>query len=240
MIEKVADGEQPASKSTVSFPHQPHVVGASLACNECHEVTKDGRDIATRPEAVACNQCHDHVDDGPDDSNYEGLFNGGAKSCVRCHQQLRDPGAEPMLAVPSIRGSAAAASDSRYRATQDVFAGFAQSQFHPAGSECSDCHRANLASGSDGELRAIQLPVGDHLFATRSGSVHAPPGSTGEPAECLRCHWTPVNNLDTAVRSAPAGTPAERAFRRAPMSERTRREYGNEFEGYPGTERARG
>ena len=81
----------------------------------------------------------------------------------------------------------------------------------------------------------------DQLFAAHpNGRVHpkndAAPRS---PTECLRCHWLPSGDW-TAVVNGALGTPEDKALRAAPMSPATRGRLGNERDGYPGTERAKG
>jgi hypothetical protein len=237
-----------APRAVVAFPHGPHVA-AGAKCTDCHTLGAGGADVATKPEALACNQCHDHRDGGP---RAERLFGEQVQSCARCHhddaaaganvappaaaapgtanERERAPGA---LAIPAVRGSEAAASDPRYRATQSTFAGFADSQFHPLGGACTDCHRAALAP--DPKWPGLRVPRADHLFG-RSKSPHA--GQVAKrPADCLRCHWKPIDGLEAGVDAVDARL---RTFRQNPTSPATRAEFGNDAVGYPGTDKARG
>ncbi|MBL8756498.1 MAG: hypothetical protein JNK15_24605 [Planctomycetes bacterium] len=220
-------GPAPQKRSVVAFPHGPHAK-AGAKCTDCHELAADGGDAVTKPKALDCSQCHDHVAGG---CTTEQIFGDQVRSCRQCHH---DPGtaAPPALAIPSRRGTPAAALDARYTATQNSFAGFVDSQFHPV-ANCKDCHRADLAP--DPKWPGVRVPRADHIKAA-STSPHR--GSTRkEPAECLRCHWKPMNGLSDGV---DAGTPEEREWRRQPTSPATRAKFGNERDGYPGTPRAKG
>ena len=224
--------EPPAARTVVAFPHGPHAA-AGAKCADCHALAGDGAGVTTSAEALACTKCHDHVEGG---STAELLFGDEVKSCRQCHHDPATPASQPaVLTLPALRGSPAAANDPRYAATQSVFAGFADPQFHPLGQACTDCHRADLAP--DPRWSGIRIKGEHHLFlAERGRSPHA--GQTGkQPASCLRCHWKPLNGLEDGV---DAGTPQERAWRRAPSSRDTRREFGNDAKGYPGTDAARG
>ena len=235
VTETTIEAVAPPARTVVAFPHGPHVTAGKQACSECHTLASDGRDFATKPAAADCTQCHDHQEGGP---RTEGLFGAPVGSCAKCHHdQDPAPGGKAIASVPSIRGSAAAASDPRHVVPQTVFAGFADAQFHPATGECSKCHKANLLE--DGRtLAAIELPAQDHLFASKKVSVHDQQ-TAKEPADCLRCHWKPVGSWGPAVDSA-AGPADQKAFRRTPESTATRKEFGNSKAGYPGGERAKG
>jgi hypothetical protein len=244
VTERVVEGEAPATRAVVPFPHGPHVTQHGRGCVECHELKADGKDVATKPEATSCAQCHDHVaQETTGDSRYEGLF-GHAGSCVKCHHE--DVGGREVSSVPTPRNNARNATDRRYHATQSEFAGFADSQFHPLGQACAECHRAGRDAA--GQLTAIVMPVpDDHLQTERQASVHdaVARGGFGQssPHDCLRCHWKPCNNIATrAGLAAPVeGEPAElRRLRGQPSSREARARFGNLFDGYPGTERAKG
>jgi hypothetical protein len=224
-------GDAPAPRDVVAFPHGPHVA-AGAKCTDCHELAADGCDVTTKPAALTCNQCHDHdaTDGGP---KAERLFGEAVKSCALCHHDDVAGKPQPVLAIPAARGSAAAANDARYTSPQSVFAGFADSQFHPLGGKCTDCHRAELAP--DPRYSGLRVPRADHLFGA-SKSPHAAGGSK-RPGECLRCHWKPINGLQDGV---DIGTPEERFFRRNPTDPKTRATFGNDSLGYPGTDKAKG
>jgi hypothetical protein len=236
VTERAVEGEKPGKRDVVAFPHGPHVE-KGLSCTECHALDAGGRDVATKPEALACNQCHDHERDpnDPKDSRVEGLFDGAVGSCVHCHHE--DTRTKPVLAVPARRGSDAVASDPRYHVTQTMFAGFADTQFHPLGVACTDCHKANVV---DGALQPIRVPTVEngHLPAARQASVHVP-DQQKSPAECLRCHWKPVGVWGAAVDNA-AGELELKKLRKLPRSAPTRERFGNDAEGYPGGGRSRG
>lgn len=223
------DGPAPAPREVVAFPHGPHTK-AGAKCTDCHELAGDGADVTTKAKALACNQCHDHQAGGP---QAERLFGEPVKSCAACHDEVPAAGGAPQLAVPAARGTPAAAVDPRYRAEQSTFAGFVDSQFHPLGGTCTDCHRAVLQP--DPKWPGLRVPRADHLFGT-SKSPHAN-AARKQPAECLRCHWKPIDGLDAGV---DAGSTEERFFRKNPTDQRTRDAYGNDNLGYPGTNRARG
>jgi hypothetical protein len=218
-------------KTCVEFPHGPHVGKANLSCLQCHAAAADGRDIETSEGALLCNKCHDHKEGQPGEPKYEGLFNGGALSCARCHHETTAADAAPVAVVP-LPGSA---TDARYVVEQTTFA-FADAQFHPLGVGCTECHKANETGG---RLVEVLTPVRneDRLRATLEVSVHAG-GGRKEPAECLRCHWKPVGKWRDAVNTS-AGSEADKEFRFNPGSSATRKEFGNDREDYPGG-RARG
>jgi hypothetical protein len=230
VVEERATGEeQPIAqkKTCVEFPHAPHVGAANLSCLQCHVAAANGRDIETLPGALLCNQCHDHKEGQPGEPKYEGLFNGGALSCVRCHHEATAGNAAPVAVVP-LPGSAA--TDARYLVDQTTFGGFADAQFHPLAVACTECHKANESNG-----RLVELLGGrnaDPLSATLNVSVHAG-GGRKEPAECLRCHWKPVGKWRDAVNTS-AGTEEDKALRFRPGSKQARDKFGNDSEGYPG------
>lgn len=218
---------QPPTKRVVAFPHGPHVSTAKQACTECHVLGKDGVDVGTKPEALACAQCHDHKEGG---SRAEKLFGDDVQSCAKCH---RDPTTGPaparaIAAVPPVRGSAATAADARYRVAQDVFAGFADAQFHPLGTRCNECHK---------DEAAVELPIVDHIVGTQQPRFHG--AGPKQPADCLRCHWKPVGEWAAAVNGSQAPA-ADKAPRATPESAEVRRLFGNSAKGYPGTDKAKG
>ena len=233
VVEERATGEEQLTaqkKTCVEFPHGPHVGAANLSCLQCHAPAADGRDIETLPGALLCNKCHDHKEGQPGEPKYEGLFNGGALSCARCHHEADNA----QIAVVPLIG--AVATDPRYTVEQTAFAGFADTQFHPLGVACTECHKANESKGRLVEV-FTRVQDEDRLSATLNVSVHAG-GGRKEPAECLRCHWKPVGKWIDAVNTA-AGSVEEKAFRFKPGSKETRAKFGNDSEGYPGN-RARG
>ena len=231
VVEASVPDPQPPQKRVVAFPHGPHVTAAKQACTECHTVAADGVDIATKQAALACHQCHDHQEGG---SRAEQLFGEPVKSCAKCHT---DPGAAPaaaknLAAIPPVRGSVAATAgaDRRYRVEQDVFAGFADAQFHPLGKQCSECHK-------DDALRPAELPIGDHLAASQAQTFHGP--GPKAPADCLRCHWKPVGQWPAAVNGSQAPQ-ADKDVRLRPEAKATRQLFGNQAKGYPGGDQAKG
>jgi hypothetical protein len=229
-VKEVDRLEAPPLRAVVAFPHGPHVA-AGASCTDCHEPGAGGRDYGTKPKALDCTQCHDHQPGGP---KAERLLGDEVQSCAACHHQDL-AGKPPVLAVPARRGSPAAATDPRYRSQQTVFAGFADSQFHPLGKDCTECHRAVLQP--DGRWPGLRVKREDHLFTT-STSPHAGAASK-EPAECLRCHWKPMDG--GRFEAAVVGPESELLdLRRRPSSEATRLRFGNDARGYPGTAQAGG
>lgn len=236
--EQLEPKAKPEVRSVVAFPHGPHV-SAGQACSECHAPAADGKDIVTKEGALACNQCHKHEAVGGARPP-ERLLANEVASCVRCHHEDVD-GAQ-LASVPPAEGSEAAKTDDRYLAEQTVFAGFEQSQFHPAGSDCTTCH---TRKDKRGRFAPIRVPTGkNHLLASANLGVHADVARGGfgknSPADCLRCHWKPVGKWSDALRIAkdePAGT---KVFREKPGSPETRARFGNLFAGYPGSEEADG
>ncbi len=232
VVEVDADDVPPVAREVVRFPHAPHVGKAS--CTQCHELAGDGADVLTKASASACTECHDHrrATEGP---LTERVFDGEVESCARCHHEDRD-GAAALLSLPPIRGSGADANDRRYNAEQTTFAGFADSQYHPLGGKCDQCHEA-LPDEPDRprNMRGLVRKREDHLKAAKV-SPHRLANQAGkQPATCLGCHWTPLRGLEAGA----GGTPQEKFFRTNPADAATRKQYGNDANGYPG-DKARG
>ncbi|MEZ6036969.1 MAG: cytochrome c3 family protein [Planctomycetota bacterium] len=242
VIEKVVDGETAPRRRVVSFPHGLHAA-AGKQCAECHELAADGGDVTTKSAALACNGCHTHqLAAGASKRPAEFLVGDEAASCIRCHHE--GVGDAAVVSVPPPQTSERSKIDPRYHATQSAFPGFRDAQFHPAGGDCTSCHRA--IAGDPGSrakwFRTVSVPTADHLFAERGGSVHGDVAQGGfghgKPEDCLRCHWKPVGNFDADARlQAPS---PERELRRRPGSAETRQQFGDLFDGYPGKERAKG
>jgi hypothetical protein len=216
-----------AARRVVEFAHAAHTQNGRLACTECHAPDADGGEIVTRPEALACRQCHDHKEGG---SRAEILFGSQVASCARCHRAA-DRAAPARADVPSPRGAPANAQDPRYARQQDVFGGFAAPQFHPLDRACTECHLQATA--------VVRPDVADHVPAVRRGKVHRD-GAMKEPAECLRCHWTPCGSVWSSHVNGAGGSVEERRLRASPAGAEARTRFGNEREGYPGTARAKG
>ena len=221
--ELVSGDGKPAPRRVPLFPHGPHVK-AGASCTDCHEPARDGADIVTKPAAAACAVCHDHRPggSGPIDPKAEGLLAGEALSCVRCHHEPGQPLAE---AVPAPRPPTLAV-EPRHRIETAVFAGFAQPQFHPLGTECKQCHA--ISQASDSRYAGIKRTRVDHVFAARTGKVHT---DAKEPANCLACHWTSRNRMEAAVR----GNDPLREFRIVPEAQATRARFGNLAPNFPGS-----
>jgi hypothetical protein len=215
----------------VAFPHGTHVQ-AGQSCLDCHAVDAAGRDILTNEAAVSCKQCHKHEAVDGKRPKAERLVASEVASCVRCHHEDRD-GAQ-IASVPPPRGSAAAAYDARYQSSQTVFAGFEQSQFHPAGSTCTDCH---TRMDTNGKFVPIAVRTrASHISASHAASLHAnaPVGfGRSAPADCLRCHWKVVDGWVAAVKVAADEPPGTKEFRQNPASRKARDRFGNRFAGYP-------
>lgn len=219
----VDEGAVPEPRAAVRFPHGPHSKG--MDCAACHE--RGAENIVTRPEALRCNECHNHVadDDGP---STEYLFGEEVQSCVKCHHTPQQP---DIVDVPSIRGTEAALADARYGVETAEFAGFTDRQFHPLGSECTDCHRANAFEiGGKQRLRPIVAKAANFVFAklpTGSGDFHK-----GQPKQllknqlaqkeqgCMSCHWKLIGAISEWDVS--------------PETPESRARLGNAFRGWPG------
>jgi cytochrome c2 len=219
----VEQGAVPASRAAVAFPHGPHSAG--MDCSACHQ--RGAENITTKPSALRCNECHNHVadDDGP---STEYLFGDEVQSCVQCHHT---PAAPDIVDVPSIRGTEASLADARYGLETGAFAGFTDRQFHPLGSECSQCHRANTFEvGGRQRLRPILARAANFVFAalpTGSGDFHRGQPKErlkqqlqNQPAGCMSCHWKDFGTLSEWGMFPEL--PAERA------------RLGNDFANWPG------
>lgn len=216
--EQVGEQKQPTPRAVVAFPHGPHVA-ANLACTACHD--RGAENMTTKPAALACNECHNHIagDDGP---VTEYLFGDEVKSCAKCHDGAAGEGVN----VPAIRGSDAAANDSRYGIVQELFAGFADRQFHPSSSRCTTCHRANV---KDGLVQPIKARRANFLFARKTGNFHDAKDQKKEKLQqdllnkapgCMSCHWRDNGNLSE--------------WRFNPESRTERDRLGNQFANFPG------
>ncbi|MCK5944605.1 MAG: hypothetical protein KAI24_21635, partial [Planctomycetes bacterium] len=218
--EDVAADERPQPRAAVAFPHGPHA--AAMDCAACHD--RGAENMVTRPSALRCNECHDHVadDDGP---RTEYLFGDEVRSCAKCHHRPDQP---DVADVPAIRGSAAAVADARYGVETAEFAGFTDRQFHPLGSDCTTCHRANaVESGGRLQLRPIVAEARNFVFASKRGAFH-----DGQPKEqlrqqlenqeagCMSCHWKDFGTL--GEWSVFPESPTQRA------------RLGNQFQNWPG------
>ena len=232
VVEQVEREAKPAERAVVAFPHALHV-NAGQSCSECHVMDAQGSDIITKSEALSCKQCHKHeAIDGARPP--ERLIATEVASCVRCHHE--DIAGEQVASVPPPQGSPMSVDDPRYQAEQVVFAGFAQSQFHPAGTNCADCH---MRKDKRGKFSPLVVPTGrSHMAASRNRSVHANVSVGGfgkdKPTDCLRCHWKTVGKWPDAIRIAADEPPGFKAFRVQPGSKKTRAKFGNLFRGYPG------
>jgi hypothetical protein len=219
----------PAPRAVVRFPHAPHVGKAD--CTACHQLAGDGGDVLTTDGALSCAQCHDHrtATEGP---ATERLFNDQVASCAKCHHQDAPAGGPAALSVPPQRGSAAAATDPRYTAEQTVFGGFADSQYHPAGQRCVDCHKAvPVEPGTARNMLGVKRKREDHVRAQKV-SPHTLAQQAGkQPASCLGCHWTPLERLRFGIETTDERLREQRA---RPSSQDTRRTFGNDPKGYPG------
>ncbi|MCB9876741.1 MAG: cytochrome c3 family protein [Planctomycetes bacterium] len=242
VIEKVAPGETAPRRQVASFPHGLHAV-AGKQCTDCHVLAGDGVDQLVKPGAAACNDCHRHeLAAGATKRPAEYLVGDEVESCGKCHHEGR--GAEAVVSVPPPRGSDRSKIDRRYASPQTAFAGFRDAQFHPSGSDCAQCHRGIVGAPGQAAVafQTVRVPPADHLLVERPGTVHADVGKggfgAGRPVDCLRCHWKPVSGYDPAVNLQ--GASPERQLRRLPGSAETRARFGDLFDGYPGTERAKG
>lgn len=222
----------PQPRQVVAFPHGPHVAKGKK-CNECHELAADGVDALTKLQAKDCSQCHDHKleTEGP---KTEVVFGDEVGSCVKCHHGDK-PTEATALRLPSRRGSPAAATDPLYNAPQTSFAGFLDTQYHPLDVACTECHKAALSPDkeiADKGWFGYQVPRADHLSATFAKRVHEGQ-ALKSPQACLQCHWVPRSGLQSNVNG---GTPEEQTLRKNPMSPATRKKFGNDRKGYPGTQ----
>ncbi|MFY9342983.1 MAG: cytochrome c3 family protein [Planctomycetota bacterium] len=210
-------------REVVRFPHEPHV-RAGAACTDCHSVGDDGQDVVTSD----CRQCHDHKSEvrpkKSENPTCEKLLDGQVKSCVKCHRGEAVPGNESPLLLPRPRRPGTP-PDPRYLAQQTPFAGFSDSQFHPEGVPCRDCHKAILEE--PGWL-GRPLPRIDTIYAARR-SPHANQ-RTKQPEQCLQCHWSPATNQSGGVN----GRGGDFDLRKNPLSPAARTKFGNDSKDYPG------
>jgi hypothetical protein len=90
--------------------------------------------------------------------------------------------------------------------------------------------------GTESNMLGIKRVREDHLSAAHK-SPHFGQAAK-DPKECLRCHW---KKLDIeSFRDGVRGTQQEIDWRSFKDPTETRKEFGNEREGYPGTEKAKG
>ena len=83
-------------------------------------------------------------------------------------------------------------------------------------------------------------------MAVKEVSVHAnPPRGVGgsDPPDCLRCHCKPVGGSWVSNAAGAKRVPGDAEVRERRLnadSLKTRTRFGNLFEGYPGTAKAKG
>jgi hypothetical protein len=77
-------------KGAVPFTHKKHAVEYKIACNECHHVYKEGKNVFKQGDPVQkCSGCHDPV---KSEGNIKKLMLAFHKNCQGCHKDLEAAG----------------------------------------------------------------------------------------------------------------------------------------------------
>ncbi len=77
-------------KGPVPFEHEMHMADFEIACNKCHHVYKDGKNVWEGGDPVKkCASCHDPIKSKGDVKNLRLAFH---KNCKGCHRELKKEG----------------------------------------------------------------------------------------------------------------------------------------------------
>ena len=77
-------GYKKDKKGPVKLTHKKHAVDYKVACNDCHHVYKDGKNVWKEGEPVQkCSECHDPK---KKQGNTMKLQNAYHKNCKNCHK----------------------------------------------------------------------------------------------------------------------------------------------------------
>jgi hypothetical protein len=73
-------------KGAVRFSHKKHTIDYKIACNECHHVYKDGKNVYKEGDPVQkCSACHDPV---KSEGAVKKLMLAYHRNCQGCHKEL--------------------------------------------------------------------------------------------------------------------------------------------------------
>ena len=83
-------GYKKDKKGTVKLTHKKHHVDYKIACNECHHVYEDGKNVWKDGDPVEkCSKCHDPL---KKEGKIIKLQNAYHKNCKTCHKALAKDG----------------------------------------------------------------------------------------------------------------------------------------------------
>jgi Class III cytochrome C family len=83
------------TKTAPQFTHKKHATEHKVACNECHHVYKDGKNVWKEGDQVdKCAKCHDEPTIQaekklPPDQQKKNLKLAFHNNCIPCHQKLK-------------------------------------------------------------------------------------------------------------------------------------------------------
>ena len=77
-------------KGPVKFTHKKHAEDYKIACEDCHHVYKDGKNVFKQGDPVQkCSACHDPAESK---GNVKKLMLAFHKNCQGCHKDLEKAG----------------------------------------------------------------------------------------------------------------------------------------------------
>ena len=85
------EGYATDKKGPVVLSHGKHYKDYGLACEECHHVYEDGKNVwKAGQEVQKCSACHDAIDKEGDAMKLQNAYH---KNCKSCHKALKDKAA---------------------------------------------------------------------------------------------------------------------------------------------------
>lgn len=82
----------------VFFTHDKHFDDYGIACNECHHVYEDGKNVWTDDDSVdTCESCHDPVEGSDGVYRLETAFHKNCRTCHKAQNEQGEVAAAPML-----------------------------------------------------------------------------------------------------------------------------------------------
>ncbi|MCB2187391.1 MAG: cytochrome c family protein [Deltaproteobacteria bacterium] len=77
-----------ATKGPVTFSHLKHYADYKIACDQCHHVIKDGKNVWKEGDKVeACGTCHKSPK--KDEGKMLSAYNAYHKNCKDCHKEAK-------------------------------------------------------------------------------------------------------------------------------------------------------
>jgi hypothetical protein len=89
-------------KGPVPFEHEMHMADFEIACNKCHHVYEDGKNVWEEGDPVEkCASCHDPI---KSEGNVKNLRLAFHKNCKGCHRKLKEEGISDDAPFRECRG----------------------------------------------------------------------------------------------------------------------------------------